>query len=153
MDIALNITPVATDLASLQADLTVSGGDLVADTSLRTAVLLSLFLDRRANDDDDLPDEAADRRGWWGDAYAEEDGDHIGSRLWLLQAEKQLPAVLVRAKEYAEEALDWLKTDGIVKAVDVTAEFTRPEMLGLLIVLTRPDGTRVQYRFANVWGG
>lgn len=82
------------------------GGDLVAENTLRTAVILSLFLDRRADDDDVLPNGSNDRRGWWADTVAPmteygiggglASGDRIGSRLWLLSREKQLAGVLDR---------------------------------------------------------
>jgi len=152
VDIALNLSALALDAKSLQADLGVTGGDLTSEDSLRTAVIMSLFLDRRANDDDTLPDGSTDKRGWWGDAYSENGNDLTGSRLWLLQAEKQLPAVLVRAREYAQEALDWFVKDGVAKSVDVSADFPRDGMLGLTIVITKPDGTRLQYQFSILWG-
>ncbi|WP_324606427.1 phage GP46 family protein [Xenorhabdus nematophila] len=71
------------------------------------------FTDRRALDSDELPAGAGtDRRGWWGDTF---NTRSIGSRLWLLAREKQLSAVLHRAKAYADEALAWLIDDGHVK--------------------------------------
>ena len=43
--------------------------DLQGDDGLMTAVIISLFTDARAHDDDPLPDErvgvSSDRRGWW----------------------------------------------------------------------------------------
>jgi phage gp46-like protein len=77
---------------------------LTQDEGLETAVLLSLFSDRIARQDDVLP-SGDDRRGWWADAYAEIEGDAWGSRLWLLSREKQTASVLRRAEEYASEAL------------------------------------------------
>lgn len=40
-------------------------GDLVNGDDLQTAMIISLFTDRVARDDDDIDGE--DRRGWWGD--------------------------------------------------------------------------------------
>jgi len=55
-----------TDL--MEGDLEVENGDLAHDGGLETAVLMSLFTDRRARDDDKLLDEEArDKKGWWGD--------------------------------------------------------------------------------------
>ena len=72
-------------------DLVLSPGespDLQGDDGLLTALLISLFTDRRAHDDDPLPDERvgvpSDMRGWWGDYFETERPDPIGSRLWLL---------------------------------------------------------------------
>ena len=47
------------------ADIEIGASDLTTDAGLRTALLLSLFTDRRAEDGDVLPDNASDRRGWW----------------------------------------------------------------------------------------
>lgn len=104
--------------------------DLFED-SLRSAIIVSLLTDRRADPQDTLPDDTSsatgippDRRGWAGDALAEADGDRIGSRLWLLSREKQTEETRRRAIEYAQEALDWLVQDKHATDVDVTAEWS-----------------------------
>jgi phage gp46-like protein len=49
------------------ADLALIDNDLASDRGLETAVLLSLFTDRRAQPDDVPPSgDPADRRGWCG---------------------------------------------------------------------------------------
>lgn len=114
-----------------EVQLAASGG-LATDDGLKTSVLLSLFLDRRARPDDALPDAAAgDRRGWVGDAF--DLGDRIGSRLWLLAREKQTEETRRRAEEYAAEALDWLVEDGLASAVRISAEWIATGILGLRI--------------------
>jgi len=143
---------LAFDGTLLQGDLSVAGADLATDDGLATAIVVSLFTDRRAEPDDRLPAGADDRRGWWGDHLADRDGDRIGSRLWLLSREKQLTDVLVRAEEYANEALAWLVEDKVASAVDVTAEVVRDGMLGLLVRVTRPAGEVAEYRYNHVWG-
>lgn len=143
---------IAIAFKNMSGDIRVEGGDLASDGTLRTAVVLSLFLDARAKDDDEIPDGSADRRGWWADAYGRLP-DSFGSRLWLLSREKQLPSVLARAKEYAEEALAWLVTDGAARSVLVTPEITRQGVLGLLVEIERPDGSRLEYLFNNLWEG
>lgn len=147
-------------MADIATIWTTAGGDwlvqppsLAADDGLATAVVLSLFTDRLANADDDLPGPTSGRRGWWGDTYAEQQGDLIGSRLWLLARSKQLPAVLLLAEQYAKEALQWLLEDGVASAVDVTAEVVRPEVLGLQVAITRPARPVARYRFETFWKG
>jgi phage gp46-like protein len=135
-DIALRFDP-----ATLSFDIALAGADLATDDGLETAVIISLFTDRRADPDDVIPDGTGDRRGWWADAWPTVDGDFIGSRLWLLAREKELPVVARRAEEYAEEALAWLLAEGVARAVRVTAEQVRRGVLGLTIVIERPDGT------------
>ena len=132
-------------------DIELAGYDLATDDGLRTAVILSLFTDRRAEPDDLLPDGGQDRRGWWADAWPQVEGDRIGSRLWLLSREKALPAVAQRAREYAEEALAWLVDDGIAAAVRVEAQTQERGVLGIHVSIERPDTGTVEYRFNDLW--
>lgn len=139
--------------AGLASDCAMSGGDLAAESGLETAVILSLFCDARAREDDVIPDGTGYRRGWWADSVASlasggltvrEDAaaahDRIGSRLWLLSREKQLPEVLRRAKDYAEEALCWLIDDGVARKVQVTPSVPRQGWLRLDIRIDLTDG-------------
>lgn len=121
-------------------DLDQAGYDLRTESGLRSAVMVSLFTDRRAKDDDVIPDGTDDRRGSWQDAYLDATDDSHGSRLWLLSREKEIPQTLVRAREYAEEALQWLIDDGIAKGVTVLAERVRSGVLGLQIVIELVSG-------------
>jgi len=133
------------------ADLTVTANDIEVDDGLETAVIVSLFTDRRAEDADALPDGHTDRRGYWGDELPVIAGDRIGSRLWLLAREKQLTPVLARARAYAIEALQWLLDDRVAESVDVSAAFTRPGWLELQVVITRPDTDPAEFRFDYTW--
>lgn len=148
---------VALVWAGLGADCAMRDGDLEAETGLETAVILSLFCDARAREDDVIPDGTGYRRGWWADSVAplaqggltvREDAaaahDAIGSRLWLLSREKQLPEVVRRARDYAEEALRWLVTDGVAQSVTVAASVPRQSWLRLDIRILLADGS--EYR-------
>lgn len=145
-----------TDLATIfidmnnRADLALDAYELATDDGLDTAVLLSLFTDARARDDDVLPPGQTDRRGWWGDDYSEA-VDNFGSRLWLLQAAKQLQASLNQAREYAEEALAWLVDDGIAAKVEVETWIVRDEVMGMRVRIHRPDGTTSARRYDILW--
>lgn len=133
------------------ADYVLGTAGLVEDDGLETAVILSLFTDRRANEDDVPPGDPEDRRGWWGDGHADIAGDQIGSRLWLLSREKQTPSVLVRARQYAQEALAWLIDDGIASQVEVEAFIPRNQVLAVNVAITRPARPPVRYRFDGFW--
>lgn len=124
---------------------------LSEDEGLRTAIIISLFTDRRANADDVLPNANGDRRGWFGDNFAAIDGDQIGSRLWLLSREKQLVNVLLKAREYCKEALQWLIADGVAKTVDVLSEVLRDGVLAVYITITKPSGNALQFKFQAHW--
>lgn len=144
------MSDVRTVWRDLGGDWLVQGPSLAEDDGLETAVVISLFTDRLAAD---APADAGSRRGWWGDAYGEVDGDLIGSRLWLLAREKQLPQVLARAELYAREALQWLVDDGVASSVDVRAELVRSGVLGLAVTITRSAQPIVRYRFESFWKG
>lgn len=140
---------IRTVFSDFSGDWRIVGPGFEEDDGLESAVVISLFTDRRAENDDEVDGE--DRRGWWGDLFADVEGDRIGSRLWLLSREKQLPAVLIKAREYASEALQWLIDDGVASAVTVTTEIVRQGLLGLLVVIHRPAKPPIQFRFETFW--
>jgi phage gp46-like protein len=82
-------------------------------------MLMSLFTDRQARDDDVIPDGPNDPRGWWGDTNPLHP---IDSRLWLLDRSKQTQEVLARAHDYIVEALQWMLDDGVLAFFDMTIE-------------------------------
>lgn len=132
-----------TDLALLISatgfDIALDGHDLAADSGLRGAVTLSIFTDRKAANDDTIPDGTDDLRGCWMDMF----DDHIkGSRLWLLSREKKTDDVLGRAQEYTEECLQWLISKGVATAITVTTEWIGREVLALSVVITLKDKTQ-----------
>jgi len=133
------------------ADLALIDGDLASDGGLETAVLLSLFTDRRAQPDDQPPSgDPTDRRGWWGDELADIEGDQIGSRLWLLDRSVNSNETARRAEEYVREALAWMVDDRVVSSVDVQID-TTPNRLLIGVTLQRPGRDAVSFRFAHVW--
>lgn len=139
------------------SDYALDTGALQADPGLETAVVISLFTDRRAEPDDELPDGTSDRRGWWGDVAPPIvngraiDGHRLGSRLWLLGREKQLQSVVERARQYAREALQWMIEDGVCERIDVIAEIVRTGVLGLGITIYRPNADAVTFQFDHAW--
>ncbi|HFU3051666.1 TPA: phage GP46 family protein, partial [Escherichia coli] len=60
---------------------------------------------------------------------------------------------LERARGYAEEALEWLKTAGRVSAINVRAEQLHQGWLYLYIALTLPDGSVIPYEFKAAFNG
>lgn len=145
-------TTLAADVEHWSCDWTITAPGLTTDEGLETSVIISLLTDRRARNDDELP-SGDDKRGWWGDALAAEEGDEIGSRLWLLSREKQMRSVLLRAREYAEEALQWMVDDGVASSVNVAAEIVRTGVLGLSVEIVRPARPPVMFRFEKFWKG
>lgn len=133
-----------------RGDWAQQGASLQSGSDLANAIYISLFTDRQANPDDKIPDGTTDARGWWGDLGRQ---FKIGSRLWLLEREKQTQDVLNRARDYTNEALQWLIDEGVVAAFELTVEFTRPKMLGIRVIAKKRDGTREAMNFTWAWQG
>lgn len=133
-------------------ELVLSGFDLARDDGLETAVIISLFTDRRASAEQlpvELPQD--DLRGYWGDISNATPSDQTGSLLWLLAREKQLPQILGRAQQYCREALAWMVEDRVATRVEVTAEFVAQGWMLILVDIFRPTGSPVRYRFNYEW--
>lgn len=145
---------MAGDIALLELesgiDLIVDKGDLISDDGLRTAVLISLFTDRRVSAEE-LPPGETNRRGWWADSIAEEPGDQIGSKLWLLEREKQTSEVLERAREYAEEALQWMIEDSVAASVSVATSYPARGILRIEVEITRPNKETASLAYDYAW--
>jgi phage gp46-like protein len=132
-----------------RGDIAIDRGDLALDGSLRTAVIISLFTDRRAEDDDLV--DPNDRRGWWGDLLSDVADDKVGSRLWQLGRAKTVQETLNLAEEFAKESLDWMIEDGIASAIECTAEFVGKGFIGIGIKITKPDGKTETFKFSELW--
>ena len=133
-----------------QFALTADEDDILTDPGLETAVIVSLFTDNLAGEHEELPATETNRRGWWGNDL-EPPGVEIGSKLWLLNREKQLQSVVRRAEEYARKALQWLMDDRIAKTVVVTGSIPNPGWLHLQIDITRATGEKVNFKYDYNW--
>lgn len=139
--------------SAINGDWQMNGPALLSGNDLETAVIISLFTDRRAQRGDVIPDNTNDPRGWWGDNQVSgNSASPIGSRLWLL-ARSTAPTqrVLNQAVTYAREALQWLITDGIAAAVDVEANWNAPNFLALKVTIRRTDGTITAINYPWAW--
>jgi phage gp46-like protein len=139
-----------------EGDIGLDLGDLILEDGIETAVLMSLFSDRRATEEDSLPDPSnTDLKGWWGDQVADFPGDEIGSLLWLLSRSKTTQDTLVKAEAYVKDALQWLIDDGVTIRNEVVVErVNRPDhsaILALHVKLYQSDGTVVALTYDNLW--
>lgn len=137
------------------ADFAIVANDLETDEGLETAVFISLFTHRRADESDELPVGQNDRQGWWADEFNKVQGDKIGSRLWLLAREKNRALALRLIQEYSAEALQWLTDDLVASAVDVSVSAlplqAGRDMAVISATIARPTGQQAVYRYQYNW--
>lgn len=136
------------DVANARGDWQLSGADLLSGNDLATNVLNSLFTDRLAEASDILPDATGDRRGWWGDLGEDYP---IGSRLWLLNRSKLTQQVANQAKDYSQEALQWMLDGSVAASIAITTKIILPSTLVVNITITKADGTTASYQFNWAW--
>jgi phage gp46-like protein len=129
-------------------NLQVENGDLAKDEGLETAVLISIFTDKRISDDE-LPTGETSKRGWWGDVFPNVDQDQIGSRLWLLERVKRTAETLRKSEDYIKEALNWLIEDGVAASIEVTSSYDENNQLVAALTVIKPGGR--QSRFQMLW--
>lgn len=125
-----NITAGAADL--------VGGRTLATDEWLNVVVFTSLFTDAYA-EADERPADEPDHGGYWGDMFHTRS---LGSLLWTLRREKITTEIVLRARDICLRALAWLIESGRVRAIDVVTERLAVNRLGIVVQVTRPDGTR-----------
>jgi phage gp46-like protein len=140
------------DAVNGHADWQVGNGDLVSGNTLQTAVIRSLFTDKRAPADAALPYPSADLRGCWSDSYM---GYQIGSLIWLLERAviTNRTTLLLQVQTYATDALAWIIAEGAASTITATASWLSPTMIMLAIVLIEPSGNVNQFQFSWLWNG
>jgi phage gp46-like protein len=115
--------------------------------NLTRSVIISLFSWRRADPDDD----SEQPMGWWGDSYPTIQNDRIGSRLYLLQRTTLTNNTVELARGYLEQALAWLKDDGVVSRITINVQRRGTDILTAEITLYRNDGSSQLITFDDLW--
>lgn len=127
-----------------------SSGDLVKEEGFNTNLIMSLFCERRASKDEVVNPIA--RRGWWGNTL-NDDKFEFGSKLWLLDQSRLTTATVNMAQQYSLKGVEWLKTDGFIKDLQVTATPTytaSSPSISIQLTLIRRDNA-VEYKYFDVW--
>lgn len=122
--------------------------------SLAQIVLISLFTDRVANPDDELPPGQTDRRGWFADTST----DKLGSRLWLDEGAAVDDNTLLRNRHFVEEALAHLTRDGLATSVEIDMDIVTDDRnptearleTEIRVLLDQKRG--VILKFPDLWG-
>jgi len=134
----------------LEGDFELDYGDLVRDEGLTTAVLISLFTDARADEDDEI-DNKEDKRGWWANNIFNR---NFGSKIWQLERAKTTNETIERLKQYIKECLQWMIDDEVVKKIDVFVErsgIKGNDRLLFEIILYQTDGNTIALKFDDLW--
>jgi phage gp46-like protein len=131
-------------------DIKLLTGDVAPDDGLETAVLISLFSDARANEDQIAAiDRDGDLRGFWGDLQGP---DKTGSLLWTIKRAKQLASVLAAARSYAAASLQWLVDDLVADRVEVRTSYPSRGWMLLEVFIYRPGASNpVVFRYNYEW--
>ena len=122
--------------------------DLLRDPGLETAVLISLFSDQRAAEEDKLPDREDTRRGWWGDSLTD---SNIGSKLWLLSRAKISDGTKANLEQYSREALQWLIDDGVADSVIATSTRNGLYRIDTTVEIKKLDNSNVFFNYFLNW--
>ena len=107
---------------------------------MASAIVLSLFCDRRATDE-----FGHTRGGWWGDALAEQSGDQWGCVRWVNNRAINTDFYLRREEDADRAALQWLIDDGVCHSIEVRAFDAGHEVMGIRIAL---DGVNYEIEVA-----
>ena len=122
-------------------------GPAEPDMTIEQMVWVSLFSDRRAGPDDELPDTGSGpvyRGGCWFDP-------DFGSLLWLLVRAAINSTTLLKVRQYSIEALQWMVDDGIAAKIDVSAERQGIDQIALKVTVYKADGTTEAVNFPDLW--
>lgn len=114
--------------------------DFVTDDSLKTAVIISLFSDRRISKDE-MTHYFSDRKGYWGDS-TEVDKFKTGSKLWILRRGKKTLKLLEEVRAYCLEALDWMIEDGLANTIEIIPSLDGHDNLSTKILIDK-----IEYQF------
>jgi phage gp46-like protein len=117
-------------------------GDLVQDDGLETAILMSLFLNERATEEQ-VPQPF--KRG--GYLFVNITGMQF-SHLWLVNGRKTQDKLNL-GTEYCNTALQWLIDKGYATEVNTDASFTDEE-IQLDIAISKPNGITDNYTY-QLW--
>jgi phage gp46-like protein len=139
-----------------------SDGTLDDTQALATAVIVALGTNALAGDFDVLPDpDSNDRMGWWGDLDAATiwGGWNIGSKLWLLQRSKIVPAgpgqpsTLMLVENYIRDAIQPFVDRKICSSFNVWTTRVDTQRIDALIRLYRGPQQEIELRYQVLWNG
>lgn len=96
-------------------DFYFENGDFALESGLETAIIVSLFSDKR-------DDEATDwkNKGGWVGNQLNDNGFEIGSLIWTLNRSNDDSETEILLEDYTRDALQWLLDNNYAKEIDVS---------------------------------
>jgi len=128
-------------------DLEVKDGDFVPVDGLSTAILASLFTDKRAPDFA-IPDENR-RRGAVADILTADAGRALGSVLWLYDQSRITQDILNQIKVAVDDCLIWIIEDNI--ASRVVSEVIQDDIRRIIVNIDITSLTGQEQRYTILW--
>ncbi len=97
-------------------------GDLETTDGLETAVILSLFAEKRASRSEIAAPEL--RRGWWGNLLSTVENYEMGSKVWLLEQARLNQETINSSNTFVQQGFEWFIEDSLLDDVIVSSVFT-----------------------------
>lgn len=144
VDAVLNQAPEAGEVLY---DFVMEDGDIKSADQLDTAILVSLFSDKRAEPYEIVLPQL--RRGSVIDLETPDDVG--GSKLWLLEQARLTSETVAKATTFARSALQWMVRDLIATTVTAESRISQGD-LNLLITVMKPN-SRSETAFVALWDG
>ncbi len=122
-------------------------GGIEVDDFFDTAILYSIYGERRANEREVVPPNL--RRGWIGNIHSRSDFEN-GSKLWLFEQARLNRSIMNRIADEARKALQWLVDDGLAESIDGAEVITRNGIIFLSVTIRRSND-RIDNRLFDLW--
>lgn len=123
-------------------------GDFILDDSFETAILMSIFCEKRA-DKTEVPDVLF-QRGWIGNLFFP-DGYEIGSKIWLYEQARLTNDTINGIKDELINATKWMIEDGYATDINVTMGFDRVKGIINTTLKIQFSSGRVKDFFYELW--
>jgi phage gp46-like protein len=132
--------------------------DCAVTQGMESALIVSLFSDRRAREDEVA--DPMDRRGWTGDLVSDVPNDVHGSGLWLYRQRRAFgeeagggrAATQAGLRSEAQQSLEWLVADRLVTSVSanvVTDAAARADRLTVTLAEAQSGPTSTAFLISS----
>lgn len=122
-------------------------GDLAAENGFDTAILLSLFMEQRADPSEVSVPEL--RRGWIGNIMNEDPDDEWGSKIWLYYQSRVRDEELEAIIGFATDCFEWMVEDKHMKSVTFDGTLVTYGVTLSGVFRIAPD--EIETRNFNLW--